>query len=458
MILKMKDGLIQGTKEKNLYLFKGIRYATAKRFEAPVPYVIEGEYDATTFGKKALQVPYNSLEQSEDCLNLNVYTTGFDTLKPVLVMIHGGAFQTGSNQNRDPFDVIQDKDFVYVSINYRLGVLGYLYQEEYPTSGNNGTLDQIEALKWVHHYISYFGGDPEKVTVIGSSAGAKSIGALMNSEAVSYFQQAILISGANQSVRDVKTAQVIHKQMKEIVGDVDLKTIPVEQLLAAQEKLCDGWASTCMFGPVGDGIVIDQDFYEKPCAFKGNVIIGSSYHELDLLKNLDVDFENHYESMITSLFGINSVYVNEDIEELSQSMPKVDAITKAISDNMYRTYTYRFAKKLKEQGNIVYLYSTKFLPAYHCSDDTLAFASNEHKQEAFPTHKERALSLGKTIFDNYLHFVMHGCPSNPEWKSLNQQSCQMVWDEECTIEDVDTQYCDRIPRQVFKLEDVSCEN
>ena len=156
MIIETTLGKIEGYKENNLYLFKGIPYAAAERFRAPQSISWKGILDCTHFRDKTAQIVEGDIttEYSEDGLNLNIYTPSLNEALPVLVEIHGGAFQNGSNQKMDPYHVIGNRRIVYVTINYRLGVFGYLYlgkelKEEFQSSGNNGTLDQIAALKWV---------------------------------------------------------------------------------------------------------------------------------------------------------------------------------------------------------------------------------------------------------------------------------------------------------------------
>ena len=129
------------------------------------------------------------LAQSEDCLNLNVWTPGVsEKLKPVMVYIHGGGFVSGNGAECDGSRYAAEDGIVYVSINYRLGALGFLYLGDllgkgYETSGNHGMLDIIAALRWVRLNIAAFGGDPSRVTVIGNSAGAKCTATLYVMEA-----------------------------------------------------------------------------------------------------------------------------------------------------------------------------------------------------------------------------------------------------------------------------------
>lgn len=126
---------------------------------------------------------------SEDCLTLNIWSPGTDGKKrPVLVWIHGGAFISGSGSSPlyDGTSFAKNGDLVVVTINYRLGILGFLHLAElggdgYQNSGNCGILDQIAALKWVKENIAAFGGDPDQVTIFGESAGAMSVGVLLAS-------------------------------------------------------------------------------------------------------------------------------------------------------------------------------------------------------------------------------------------------------------------------------------
>ena len=125
-------------------------------------------------------------ETSEDCLYLNVFTPGTTGKRPVLVWIHGGGniVGAGSQLLYDGSELVRRGDVVIVTLNYRLGIFGFLHGrsvagEAFPTSGNEGLLDQVAALRWVQQEIAAFGGDPDNVTVFGQSAGCMNIAALM---------------------------------------------------------------------------------------------------------------------------------------------------------------------------------------------------------------------------------------------------------------------------------------
>ena len=184
--------------------------------------------------------------QSEDCLTLNIWTPGADSAKrPVLVWIHGGAFTSGAGSlawySGDQFAA--NGGVVAVSINYRLGALGFLCLPEV-SSGNLGLLDQIAALRFIRDNIAAFGGDPDNVTVVGQSAGAASIAILMTMpQASGLFRRAILQSAPfGRIARTRDDGQRIGRRFVEVLGlkpdqATRLKSVPVSDLIAAQGEL-----------------------------------------------------------------------------------------------------------------------------------------------------------------------------------------------------------------------------
>ena len=198
-IVKAPAGSLEGRMEGELRVFKGIPYALpptgSARWRPPSPMPRwTGVRKATEFGPVCFQPPsppasiysWIPMPMSEDCLTLNIWAPSDARKAPVFFWIHGGALVSGSS--RDPlYDGarLADRGIVVVSINYRLGVLGWLAHPELSkesplgVSGNYGLLDQIEALKWVQRNIRAFGGDPANVTVAGESAGALSVMYLM---------------------------------------------------------------------------------------------------------------------------------------------------------------------------------------------------------------------------------------------------------------------------------------
>jgi para-nitrobenzyl esterase len=187
----------------------------------------------------------------------------------VLVWIHGGGFTTGSASMPiyDGARLARRGDVVVVGVNYRLGALGYLalpcLADGGDVAGNYGLLDQIAALRWVREHAHVFGGDPDRVTVVGESAGAMSIGALLGCPAAhGLFQRAILQSGAASNVLEpeeaVRVGETFAKELGVAAADAEaLRATPPEQLLVAQQRSIDALARELphqlAFEPVVDG-------------------------------------------------------------------------------------------------------------------------------------------------------------------------------------------------------------
>ena len=180
---------ITGFRDKFSFRFEGVRYAPEpERFTYSSVYNGTGHSDALAFGSECVQAGDIG---STDCLFLNIWTpylpfndhSSTTELKPVMFWIHGGAFTsgTGSDPTFDGGSLVSRGDVVVITINYRLGTLGFLALDDGVTNGNFGLADQITALEWVQQHIKDFGGDPSKITIFGQSAGAASVRALLAS-------------------------------------------------------------------------------------------------------------------------------------------------------------------------------------------------------------------------------------------------------------------------------------
>nr|ARN17877.1 carboxylesterase 10 [Cephus cinctus] len=169
-----------------MYSFKGVRYAApatgTRRFSvAEEVEAWDGVYDATQHGSRCTQICVPSLSSiigSDDCLFLNVYTPNLDDWAslPVMIWFHGGDFNFGSG-NSDIYgpDYLVENDVVLVTVNYRLGPMGFLSTRDAAAPGNVGLKDQVAAMRWVQDNIAFFGGDPSLVTIFGNSAGAGAV-------------------------------------------------------------------------------------------------------------------------------------------------------------------------------------------------------------------------------------------------------------------------------------------
>ncbi|HEY8546760.1 MAG TPA: carboxylesterase/lipase family protein [Acidimicrobiales bacterium] len=265
MIVETAAGKVEGLEREGVLLFRGIPYAYADRFRPPQPAPPwAGVLDATRFGPSAPQDPsatdtlfgVEDQDFGEDCLVLNVCTPAADdAARPVMVWIHGGGYTSGSGRAPyyDAGRLAVEGDVVVVTINYRLGLLGFLYLDhlvgDFAGSGVNGIRDQIEALRWVRDNIAAFGGDPRRVTVFGESAGAMSIGTLLGApEARGLFHAAVLQSGAAEHVQSPERATTVTDHVLRHLGlgpgEVDrLLDLPVDALLAAQAAAIEAVAT-----------------------------------------------------------------------------------------------------------------------------------------------------------------------------------------------------------------------
>ena len=197
--VKVANGTLEGVNESGIKTFKGVPFAAPPvgelRWKEPQPVKDwTGVRKADKFGPRAMQLPvfgdmnFRSDGMNEDCLYLNIWTpskTGGEKL-PVLVYFYGGGFMAGDGSElRYDGESMARKGIVTVTVNYRLGIFGFLSHPEltkespHHASGNYGLLDQSAALQWVQKNIAAFGGDPKKITIAGESAGSFSVSAQM---------------------------------------------------------------------------------------------------------------------------------------------------------------------------------------------------------------------------------------------------------------------------------------
>jgi carboxylesterase type B len=186
-VVDIENGKITGEKHDDYIAFLSIPYAQAPvgdlRFALPQPYVQKWENvkEFKNYGDVCAQYDHfgYDFKGSEDCLFLNVFVpktvVRSDEKVPVIFYIHGGAFMFGGSNFYGPENIMESQNMILVTVNYRLGVLGFLSTEDEVLPGNLGLKDQVEALKWVQRNIEAFNGDPKKVTIVGYSAGGASV-------------------------------------------------------------------------------------------------------------------------------------------------------------------------------------------------------------------------------------------------------------------------------------------
>lgn len=319
MIVHTTSGPVAGTTGPLGHRFLGIPYAApptgTNRFRPPaVPATWTSPRQCEEFGPAAPQGVDVIREQlfgqpplsgdEAGCLTLNVFCPQPDDHnRPVLFWIHGGGFTTGAGV--DPmFDgsrLAAGHDIVVVTINYRLGALGFLYLEEllgpaYAGSGAVGILDQAAALRWVRDNICRFGGDPDNVTIVGQSAGAMSVATLMSMpEMTGLFHRAIIQSGSGEFVRTRAQGTRVTRELLAIL-DIPAESadrlleLPVSELIAAQQQLAPRLADDpslfgVPFSPVVDGAVVPMAPLQAIRAGSGRgkpLLIGTTSDEAGL--------------------------------------------------------------------------------------------------------------------------------------------------------------------------------
>lgn len=316
-IVEITPGKVRGSVEGPLLVFRGIPYARPPigplRFGAPQPpEPWAGVRAATSFGPAPAQsaidveyVPGFSLWEgigptSEDCLTLNVWTPGLTGRRPVLVWIPGGAFLKGAG-SQDLYDgstLARRGDVVVVTANYRLGVFGFLGLDGEAFVGNAGLLDQLAVLEWVADHAAAFGGDAGNVTLMGESAGAISVSALMtSSRAAGRFHRVVAQSGAGRRLPSAgKAAELADRLLIRLGLDRlragDLFHVPTERLLSAQVAVSvdvrrDDFGAG--FQPWIDGNVLTgqaMDGLAAGCADGVPFLAGTTEHEMNLWRVL----------------------------------------------------------------------------------------------------------------------------------------------------------------------------
>jgi len=277
--VKTANGLVQGTQRSGISMFKGVPFAQPPvgdlRWKEPQPVKNwEGTWKADHFSARAMQLPiysdmkFRSAGVSEDCLYLNIWTpakTGQEGL-PVLVFFYGGGMKAGDgSEYRYDGESMARKGIVAVTVNYRLGVFGFLAHPEltkesvHHASGNYGLMDQTEALRWLHKNIAAFGGNPDNITIAGESAGSTSVCAQIISPLPrNLFHGAIGESGSvlkHDELASLSEAEKIGLDFSSRVGAnslKDLRAMTAEQILNATAK------------PAREDFPIDVDGYFFP--------------------------------------------------------------------------------------------------------------------------------------------------------------------------------------------------
>nr|UUB32766.1 carboxylesterase COEA15 [Dendroctonus rhizophagus] len=389
------------------YGFRGIPYGKPPvgdlRFEVPQPAEPwTGVLDATDDQASCIS-NNNNAGESEDCLYINVYTPNLEpsTKLPVLFWIYGGAYREGNSRKHlyGP-DYLVEEDVIVVSFNYRLGPFGFLSSADEAIPGNNGMKDQLLALKWTHENIQHFGGDPDKITIFGESAGSSSVGLhLISKKSAGLFRGAILESGTSLNAWSAFAgARAVFDGLVGLLSEDDfrndtqqmkafLKSSSVQEITNAVNSLSASQLTTQIFlVPVievenEDAFITEShyelfkngDFNQVPtiiglCSEESLLFLGDvantralgqtfdAYPEILLPENLDADKE----VLETVTNKIKNIY----LEEGEKFEDNLVAVTQFYSDNLFGRSILKHAD-LQSAYTPVYLYQFSYYGARH---------------------------------------------------------------------------------------------
>ncbi len=371
-LVETKQGKLQGVEDKGVSVWRGIPYAKAPvgelRFRAPqAPEKWEGVKTATAFGPVAPQMSSNLTskyaEQSEDCLSLNIWSPAADGKKrPVMFWIHGGGFVIGAG-SADLYDgayMAKNGDVVVVTINYRLGPIGFLYFKDTKNKqfeNNLGIRDQIAALKWVRENIAAFGGDPEQITIFGESAGGTSVEILLSTpSAKGMFSKAIIQSGPPAIIWSPEIGEsVTNKYLSLLHISPDslhlLKAIPLDTLKVAEDALLDYMVKETnqkVFSPTVDGDILTGDIFKcmKP-ALGGEVpvMIGTNKHEATMFASKKLAMAPRTSKGLEKYFDeVTNEKSKKQVLASYPKYPKTSAVIDVLTDAIFRIPAVRLAE------------------------------------------------------------------------------------------------------------------
>jgi para-nitrobenzyl esterase len=485
-IVETTSGKIEGTFKNGIYKFAGIPYAASptgsRRWLPPAPVepwsgVLQAKQFAPTCPQNPMAIPVLSAlqpePQNEDCLYLNVWTPGLDDARrPVMVWIHGGGFTTGSGSSLayNGRTLATRGNTVIVTINYRLGAFGFLNLNEVtggkiPSTGNEGLLDQVFALKWVRDNIAAFGGDPRNVTIFGESAGAMSVACLLAMPgAKGLFHKAVLQSGAAHTIytkeKGILATMTLLDILKMSPQDIDgLRSLTVKQLLAAQQEFgirALDWKSglgVLPFEPVVDGKVLPKPPIEaiaSGSAASIPVLIGTTAQEWKLFGAMDRGLQTMDDDRLLRKCQrlVPPEKAPELLETYRKALPKsgvqatpAELFAAIQTDRIFRIPAIRLAEtQRKYQPVYVYLFTWTspfmdgLLGACHALELGFLFGTME---EIFSgSNLPGADALARNIQDAWLSFARTGkptCEGLGDWPVYGDKRETMLLGRECTL-------------------------
>ena len=495
-IVEIECGKIRGFSRNGILAFKGIPYAATTagtgRYVAPAKpaswpgvrscmalgfacpqalHVPEGRRVGWTHDEEAFMFEWDDGQPGEDCLRVNVWTpsTADTTKRPVLVWIHGGGYTSGSSNELRMYDgesLARRGNVVVVSLNHRLGPLGYMnlqdYGDKWSQAVNLGQLDQIAALEWVRDNIGRFGGDPSKVLVFGQSGGGGKISTLMGMPAAKgLFHRAVIQSGSSlRQITPDRSASLAAATLqelglsKETIGR--LQEVPVEAIiqagLRAQRKLqpvpaAPGTGAGLNWGPTVDGQSLPRHAWDPTAPeYSATVplMVGSVLNE----------FGNSIQAGDSSLDSMKPEEMRKRLSEqrgdkaaallevLQRKFPKAspyELLSRSTGMTARMNVVNQATRKAQQNGAPAYVYwfqwQTPVLDgrprAYHCSELPFVFA-NTDRCAVMTGGGADARALADRMADAWVAFARNGNPNHaglPQWPAFSAERCEtMIFD------------------------------
>ena len=488
-IVTTTAGDVEGLTENGLHVFRGIPYAKPPvgdlRLRGPVdaePWT--GVRRAHEFGAWAPQAdPVTTLtgqmpgRRDEDCLSLNVWTPGTDGTRPVMVWIHGGGFINGSGASAlyDGSRLATRGDVVVVTVNYRLGVLGFLAHRELAddacggAAGNWGLLDQVAALRWVRDNVTAFGGDPGNVTIFGESAGGMSVADLLvMPSARGLFRRAIVQSGPPNATTIERAEAVAAKLVAElgVASVAALREVPTDAILDAQATIvAERRAAGLPLVPVVDGVSVPTPPLQALAGGAANgvdVMIGTNRDEAKMFMVADPANREPDEGVlrrrIEAIFRANDVEASPDdvidgyrSARAARGEP-VDPreLWSAIeTDRMFRIGSVRAADAVTAAGSRTHMYLFTWespamrgaLGACHALEIPFVFGTLANPgMDKFAGSGPAADRLSEQMMDAWLAFARTGDPNHDgaavAWPTYDSsRRATMVFGADVRVED-----------------------
>lgn len=467
-------GKVRGVDNEGIKTFKGIPYGAdtsgANRFMPPTaPAKWSGVKDALEWGPTAPQAGGGAgPAQSEDCLVLNVWTSGLKdgSKRPVMLWCHGGGFATGSGSGAgtDGTNLARRGDVVMITINHRLNALGFTYLEEFggadfAESGDAGMLDIAHALRWVKANIEEFGGDPNNVTIFGQSGGGRKVATLLAMpSAKGLFHRAIIQSGATLRLVEREQATRVAAELMSQLGLQrtqvrQLQAVPLGQLMKAYADTMNAMnvdQMTMGFSPTANGRSVPTHPFDPVASSVSPdvpLMLGSTRTELtgqtdDEAFSLD---EAGMRARMDKLLGDQAGHAIEVYRKHNPKATASELYFLMASDHRYSAPVMKIAERRAAMGRgPVYLY-------YFCWETPVnggrlrsphgievPFAFDNTKIHRLTSGSPEAPALADKVSSAWIAFARSGDPNTPKlprWPRYDaQRRATMVFNNASKVE------------------------